>query len=67
VGGLSHEEKRVLENGMPRRIFGPTKDEVRGDWRKLHEKHHNSDSLPNIIATIKSRRMRWARYVAIIG
>jgi hypothetical protein len=42
-------EKRVL-----RRIFGPKKDEVTGDWRKLHtEEHHNLYSSPNIIRMIK--------------
>jgi hypothetical protein len=52
-------ENRVL------RIFGPTRDEVMGDWRKLHnEEFHNLYSLPNIIRMIKSRRMRWAGHVA---
>jgi hypothetical protein len=53
-------EKRVL-----RRIFGPKRDEVRGDGRKLHnEELHNLYSSPNIIRMIKSRRMRWARHLA---
>jgi hypothetical protein len=41
-------------------IFGPKTDEVKGDWRKLHnEELHNLYSSPNIIRMIKSRRMRW--------
>jgi hypothetical protein len=48
--------RRVL-----RRIFGPKKEEVMGDWRKLHnEELHNLYSLPNTSRMIKSRRMRWA-------
>jgi hypothetical protein len=50
---------RVFENRVLRRIFGPRKDEVTGDWRKLHnEELHNLYSSPNIIRIIKSRRMR---------
>jgi hypothetical protein len=50
-----------------RRIFGPKRDEVTGDWRKLHnEELHNLYSSPNIIGMIKSR-MRWAGYVARMG
>jgi hypothetical protein len=44
-----------------RRIFGPKKDEVMGEWRKLHnEEHRDIYSLPSIIRIIKSRRTRWA-------
>jgi sorting nexin-29 len=51
---------RVFENSVLRRIFGPKKDEVTGEWRKLHnEKLHILYSSPNIIRQIKSRRMRW--------
>jgi hypothetical protein len=51
-----------------RRIFGPKRDEVTGDWRKLHnEELHNLYYSPNIIRMIKSKRMRWARHVARTG
>jgi hypothetical protein len=59
---------RVFENRVLRRIFGPKRDEVTGDWRKLHnEELHNFYSSPNIIRMIKSRRMRWAGHVARMG
>jgi hypothetical protein len=59
---------RVFENRMLRRIFGPKRDEVTGDWRKLHnEELHNLYSLLNIIRMIKSRRMKCARNVARMG
>jgi hypothetical protein len=48
-----------------RRIFGPKRDEVTGDYRKLHnEELHNLDSSPSIIRMIKPRRMRWTGHVA---
>jgi hypothetical protein len=48
----------VFENRVLRRIFGPKRDEVTGDWRKLHnEELHNLYSLPYIIRLIKSRRI----------
>jgi hypothetical protein len=51
----------VFEIRVLRRIFGPKRDEVTGDWRKLHnEELHNLYSSPNIIRMIKSRRMTWA-------
>jgi hypothetical protein len=50
---------RVFENRVLRRIFGPKRDEVAGDWRKLHnDELHNVYSSPNLIRMIKSRRMR---------
>jgi hypothetical protein len=53
------EELRLFENRVLRIIFGPKRDEVTGDWRKLHnEELHNLYSSPNIIRVIKSRRMR---------
>jgi hypothetical protein len=54
----------MFENRVLRRIFGPKRDDVRGDWRKLHnEKLHNLYSSPIIIRMIKSRRMKWVRHV----
>jgi hypothetical protein len=51
-----------------RRISGPKRDQVTGGWRKLHkEELHNLYFSPSIIRLIKSRRMRWARYVARMG
>jgi hypothetical protein len=51
-----------------RRIFGPKRDEVTGEWRKLHNKeHHDLCSSATIIRIIKSRRMRWAYHVARMG
>jgi hypothetical protein len=59
---------RVFENRVLRRIFGPMRDEVKGEWRKLHnEELHNLYSSPDIIRQIKSRRMRWAGHVARMG
>jgi hypothetical protein len=51
----------VFENRVLRGIFGPERDEVTGEWRKLHSAElHNLYSSPDIIREIKSRRMRWA-------
>jgi len=51
-----------------RRIFGPRRDEVTREWRKLHNEELNDlYSLPNIVRVIKSRRVRWAGYVARMG
>jgi hypothetical protein len=58
----------VFENRVLRRIFGPKRDEVTGEWRKLHnEELHDLYSLPSIIRIIKSRRMRWAGHLARMG
>jgi hypothetical protein len=58
----------VFENRVLRRIFGPERDEVTGEWRKLHnEELHNLYSSPDIVRQVKSRRMRWAGHVARIG
>jgi hypothetical protein len=59
---------RVFENRVLRRIFGPKRDEVTGEWRKLHsEELHILYSSPNIIRQFKSRSMRWAGHVASMG
>jgi hypothetical protein len=59
---------RVFENRVLRRIFGPKRDEVTGEWRKLHnEELHIMYYSPNIIRQITSRRMRWAGHVARMG
>jgi hypothetical protein len=58
----------VFENRVLRRIFGPKRDEVTGEWRKLNsEEIHNLYSSPDIIRQVKSRRMRWAGHVARMG
>jgi hypothetical protein len=58
----------VFENRVVRRIFEPKRDEVTGEWRKLHsEEFHNLYSSPDIIRQVKSRRMRWAGHVARMG
>jgi hypothetical protein len=58
----------VFENRVLRRIFGPKRDEVTGEWRRLHnEELYDLYSSPNIIRVIKSRRMRWAGHVACMG
>ena len=59
---------RVFENKVLRRIFGPRRDEVTGEWRRLHNEEINVlYSSPNIVRVIKLRRMRWAGYVARMG
>ena len=59
---------RVFENRVLRRIFGPKRDEVTGEWRKLHNEELNDLYYsPNIVLVIKSRRMRRAVHVVCMG
>jgi hypothetical protein len=59
---------RVFENRVLRRIFGPKRDEVTGEWRKLHnEELRDLYSSPSIIRIIKSKRMRWVGHAARMG
>ena len=63
------EERRlkVFENRVPRRIFGPRRGEVTGEWRKLHKEDLNDLYYsPNIFRVIESRRIRWAGHVTHI-
>jgi len=58
----------VFENRVLRRIFGPKRDEVTGEWRKLNnEKINDRYPSPNILRVIKSKRMRWVGHVAPMG
>jgi hypothetical protein len=58
----------MFENRMLRRLFGLKRDELMGDWRKLHnEVLHNLYSSPSIIRMTKSRRTKWAGHVAKMG
>jgi len=66
---LPEERKlRVFENMVLRRIFGPRRDEVTGEWRNLHNEELNDlYSSPNIVRVIKSGRMGWAGHVTRVG
>ncbi|KAJ4450195.1 hypothetical protein ANN_01602 [Periplaneta americana] len=66
---LREEQRlRVFENKVLRKIFGAKRDEVTGEWRKLHNGDlHAFYSSPDIIRNIKSRRLRWAGHVARMG
>jgi hypothetical protein len=58
----------VFENRVLRGIFGPKRDEVTGEWRKLHNGERlNFHTSPDIIRQIKSRRVRWVGHVALMG
>jgi hypothetical protein len=64
------EESRlsVFKNRVLRRVFGPKRDEVTGEWGKLHKEDLNDlYYIPNIVRVVKSRRMRWAGHVARMG
>jgi len=71
TGSLTLREERrltVFENWVLRRLFGPKRDEVTGEWRKLHNEELNDlYCSPNIVRVIKWRRMRWAGNVARMG
>jgi len=66
---LREERKlRVFENMMLRRTFGPRRDEVTGEWKRLHnEELNNLYFSTNNVRVIKSRRMRWAGHLARVG
>ena len=58
----------MFESRVFRRIFGPKRDEVTGEWRKLHNEELNDlYCSPNTFRVIKSRRIRWAGHVARMG
>ena len=58
----------MFENRVLRRIFGPKRDEVTREWRKLHNEELNDlYSSPNIVRVIDSRRMRWAGQIERMG
>jgi hypothetical protein len=58
---------RVCENRVLSRIFGTKRDEVTGEWRKLHDELNDLYCSPNIIWLPRSRRVRWAGHVARMG
>jgi hypothetical protein len=65
AAGKEQRKLRVFENKVLRRIFGPRRDKVTGEWRRLHNEELNDLYYsPNIVRVIKSRRMRWAGHVA---
>ena len=69
---ITHTKKerrlREFENRVLRRVFGPKRDEVTAEWRKLHnEELIDLYFLPKIVRMVKSRRMRWAGHVARMG
>ena len=58
----------MFENRVLRRVFGPKRDEVTGEWRKLHnEVLSDLYTLLNIVRVVKSRRMKWTGHVARMG
>jgi hypothetical protein len=68
VSIIEQHRRRVYENRVLRRIFGPKRDEVTGEWRRLHNEELNDlCSSPNIIRVIKSIRMGWEWDVDLWG
>jgi len=62
---MEERKLRMFENMVLRRIFGPRREGVTVEWRRLHNEGLNDlYSSPNIVRVIKSRRMRWAWHVA---
>jgi len=58
----------IISRLLLRRIFGPKRDEVTGEWRRLHNEELNDlYTSPNIVRVIKSRTTRWAGHVARMG
>jgi hypothetical protein len=57
----------VFQNRVPRRIFGPKKVELTGDWRNLHKEELHNLYCSRSIIRVKSGRMRWARHVTLMG
>jgi len=65
---VAHIEGGTFQNRVLKRIIGPKRDEVTGEWRKLHNDELNDlYSSPNIVRVIKPRRMGWAGHVACMG
>jgi hypothetical protein len=58
---------RAFENRVLRKVFGSKRDEVTGDWRRLHNEEHDYLYCSTNIAVVKSRTVRWARHVARLG
>ena len=64
----NHNWRNIITIYITRLAFGPKRDEVTGEWRKLHnEELSDLYSLPSIVRVVKSRRMRWAGHVALMG
>ena len=64
---MEERRLRVFENRVLRRIFGPRRNEVTREWRKLHNELNDLYSSLNIVRVIKSRRLRWMGHVARMG
>ena len=58
---------RLFENRVLRRTFGAKSDEIRREWRKLHNEELHGLYSPNIVWVIKSRRMRWVGHIVHMG